>query len=295
MQQWLIEHCCLGSTENELDTITGPTGNPDTQETSIWPQRLLVRVDSHHSTQDTRDSLGSSNESRESEEETTPSSIPDTLDTEEDYEMNASIIASIEALLEDTDSDSDSNEPSDLPTPSSIPPYPVSPVEQQTMTLHQDLISLFIHHRIAAITTSTPIPSSLLAAEEMETLMSQYESRLSCPLYSGLSTRIHLSILYTAYIISDRTFFPRSPFATLAFSYLSHKQYLVSRLRCQRVSSEMLVVFQNLQTVVRELEAVMWGRRRYLRRLGRYPEVVARTIWMLDPTVTHRWDGPLVL
>lgn len=291
MHQWLIEHCGLEGTENEIHTVTGATAYHDTHETSIWPQRLLVRVDSHHSTQDRRDSLGSSNESRESEEETTPSSIPDALETEEDYELNPSIISSIEALLGDSDSD----EPSDLPTPSSTPSYPVSPIEQQTVTLHQDLVALFIHHRIAAATTSTPAPSSLLAAEEMETLMSHYETSLASPLYSGLSTRIHLSILYTAYTISDRTFFPRSPFATLAFSYLSPKRYLARRLRCQRVSSEMLVVFQNLQTLVRELEAVMWGRRRYLRRLGRYPEVVAETIWMMDPTVTHRWVGPLVL
>ncbi|EMD85808.1 hypothetical protein COCC4DRAFT_66058 [Bipolaris maydis ATCC 48331] len=300
MHQWLIEHCHLESTENEIDTYARPTTNLDRQETSIWPQRLLVRVDSHHSTRDTRDSQGSSNESRESEEETIPSSAPDTLDTEEGYEMNSSILAGIEALLEDSDSydydsNSDSDSSSNLPTPPLIPPYPVSPIEQQTMMLHQDLISLFIHHRVAAITISAPAPSSLLAVEEMETLMSHYESSLSCPLYSGLSVRIYLSILYTAYIISDRFFFPRSPFATLTFSYLSPTRYMASRLRRQRVSSEILVVFQNLQTVMRELEAVTWGRRRYLRRLGRYPEVVARTIWMLDPTVTHRWDGPLVL
>lgn len=292
MYQWLIENCHLEGTENEIDTVVRPSGSPDTQETSIWPQRLLVRVDSHHSTHDTRDWLDGSNESHESEEDTTPSSIPDTLDTEEDYELNPSIISSIEALLGDSDDDDELN---DLPTPSATPSYPASPVEQQTMTLHQDLISLFIHHRIAATTISTPTSSSLLATEEMETLMSHYESSLSSPLYSGLSTRIHLSIIYTAYIISDRTFFPRSPFATLAFSYLSPKRYLASSLRCQRVSGEMLVVFQNLQTLVRELEAVMWGKRRYLRGLVRYPEVVARTIWMMDPTVTHRWVGPLVL
>ncbi|EUC47955.1 hypothetical protein COCMIDRAFT_88580 [Bipolaris oryzae ATCC 44560] len=290
--QWLIEHCPLGATGNEMDPVAGPTGNSDTQETPIWPQRLLVRVDSHHSTQDTPDSLHSSNESRESEEETAPSSTPATLDTQDHYELHPSIISSIEALLQDSDND---NEPVDLLTPSSPQSYPISLAEQQTMILHQDLISLFIHHRIAATTFSAPSPSALLATEEMETLMSHYETNLISPLYSGISTRIHTSILYTAYIISDRTFFPRSPFTSLAFSYLSPQRYLVSRLRYQRVSSEMLVVFQNSQTLMRELEAVMWGRRRYLRRLRRYPEVVARTIWMLDPTVTHRWVGPLVL
>lgn len=176
------------------------------------------------------------------------------------------------------------------------PPLAYYSIEDHTMMLYQDLMSLFRHH------THTPgQTASMLANTEMELLMTHYEDSLlyfeqstsSTPayLYSGVSERVKQSIVYSAYIASDRVYFPTSPFSAMPWSYLGPKTYLVSRLKYQRISSDTLMVFQNKRAVLREFKDVLWGRRRYLRWLERYPEEVARTMWMFDPTFTHSRVG----
>ncbi|USP77548.1 uncharacterized protein yc1106_04822 [Curvularia clavata] len=169
-------------------------------------------------------------------------------------------------------------------------------IEVHTVVLYQDLMSLFRHH-----TDTHGQTASMLANTEMELLMNRYEASLAyfehtisttpAYLYSGISERIKQSIVYSAYIASDRAYFPTSPFSAMPWSYLGPKTYLASRLKSQRISSDMLMVFQNKRAVLREFKDVLWGRRRYLRWVERYPEEVARAMWMLDPTFTHTRVG----
>jgi hypothetical protein len=75
----------------------------------------------------------------------------------------------------------------------------------------------------------------------MQALMSRYEASLSLfkcrsdtliPLYSGMSERIKLGIIYCAYIASEREHFSDSESdtdASSSFSYLGPKTYLASR------------------------------------------------------------------
>ncbi|EOA83536.1 hypothetical protein ACJQWK_00219 [Exserohilum turcicum] len=191
------------------------------------------------------------------------------------------------------------------PPPQPLPPLRVPRsslyIENQILILHQDLDSLFEHYLTKYVSASCENEAFKLLHAEMDVLMAHHEVNLAhsdsdstlLDLYAGFSERIQQSIIYCAYIAWDQEQFPSRPRAGNPWGYLLPKTYMAKALSRQRISSEMLVVFQNKQSLLRELRTVTWGRRAYLDRLEQLSDADARTLWMLHPTFTHSKTVPL--